>query len=396
MKRLDEIDVTGKRVFLRVDLNVPMVDAKISNDRKLQAILSTVRWLKEKKARTLLVSHLGRPKEGVFSEKDSLKPIAERLAMLLGSPIRFEPQWIEGGDIAPGEIVLGENVRFLPGESENDLILTKKMAALCDVFVMDAFPCAHRVHASTVGIAHYASVGCAGPSLCREMEALSRALSKPKRPWIAIVGGAKIGSKFHLLTQLLHQADGLIVGGGMANAFVQEAGYAIGASRVETDGINMARALRLLALKLNKSLIIPIDAVTMPLGRVVDFAESKNRIEGGVGVDEMIADMGPKTLQQCAPLIATANTIVWNGPVGIYEKNPFHQGTQQLAEMIVKSRAISVVGGGETVDALDRFGFIDKISYVSLGGGAFLEYLSGRSLTALAALEEKEINEPWL
>lgn len=385
MIHLGELDLNQKRVLIRVDLNVPMQNGKITNDARLKAILPTLRFLVKANARIMLLSHLGRPEEGVYSEALSLKPIAERLTALIQQPVRFVKDWLNGVAVEPGEIVLCENVRFNVGEKANDTMLSKKVAVLCDIFVMDAFATAHRSEASTVGVAQYAPIAAAGPLLITELTALQKALQDPKRPLVAIIGGSKVSDKSLLLETLLDKVDVLIVGGGIANTFIAAQGFSVGSSLVEKAYISKAEELLIHAKKQNIQLIVPVDAIVAK--EISDIAETRVSDLTDIANDEKILDVGPKTSQLISNIIHDAGTIVWNGPLGVFEMSPFESGTKRLAEAIANAPAFSLAGGGETIAAIDKYDVSQKISYISTGGGAFLEYLEGKTLPAVAILE---------
>ncbi len=387
MISLAQLDLNQKRVLIRVDLNVPLQNGKITNDARLKAIIPTLKFALNVHACVILMSHLGRPEEGVYTEALSLKPIAERLSILMNQPVRFVKDWLEGVEVKPGEIVLCENVRFNIGEKANDLSLSKKMAALCDIFVMDAFATAHRAEASTVGIAQYAPVAAAGLLLSAELTALEKALRDPKHPVIAVVGGAKVSDKCLLLGSLLDKVDTLIVGGGLANTFIAAQGYSVGGSLLEPTFI--AEAIALLARAKNKGvqLIVPIDAVVAKT--ISETAETRISDLTDIATDEKILDVGPKTSQLIDAIIQRAGTIVWNGPLGVFELSSFENGTKRVVDAIANVSAFSLAGGGETLAAIEKYGVSEKISYISTGGGAFLEYLEGKTLPAVTMLEAR-------
>lgn len=388
--RMENLDLKNKRVIIRVDFNVPIEHGIIQNDARLRAALPTLEQAIAAKACVIILSHLGRPKEGEYSEAFSLQPVAMYLSRLLNYPVRFQKNWLDGFDIAPGEIVLCENVRFNSGEEANDLELATKMAALCDIFVMDAFATAHRAHASTVGIARFAPIAVAGPLLVTELETLSTVLTAPKRPLVAIVGGSKVSTKIGVLKFLINVVDVLIVGGGIANTFIAAQGHQVGNSLVETGFIAEAQALIAFAKTKQVELVVPTDVVVAQMlslkahTRVV-LVNSDDMLS-----QDKIVDIGPLTIKQCETLLMKAGTILWNGPVGVFEYPAFEQGTKSLAEAIAASTAFSVVGGGETIAAIDKYGVSDKMTYVSTGGGAFLEYLEGKTLPAVQILEERK------
>ena len=382
---MQDLDLTGKRVLIREDFNVPVSGGRVTSDARIRAALPTIELALDKGAAVLLMSHLGRPVEGQFDPQFSLQPVAGRLSELLGREVRLASDWLGGVDIKPGEVVLCENVRFNPGEKKNDADLAASMAALCDVFVMDAFGTAHRAQASTEGVIRQAPLACAGPLLCRELDALHKALKDPVRPMLAVVGGAKVSTKLTVLETLLDKVDELIVGGGIANTFIAASGHDVGKSLYEPDLIHEAQRLIQKAHAGGGSIPIPRDVVVArsfsaeaePIVRNVDE----------VGADEMILDIGPLTAVDYAEIIAGAGTIIWNGPVGVFEFPHFAAGTRAVAEAIERSAAFSIAGGGDTLAAIDQFGVADAISYISTGGGAFLEFVEGKTLPAVAALE---------
>lgn len=383
---MDDLDLHNKRVLIREDFNVPIENGVVKSDARLIAALPTLEKAIAQKARVIIISHLGRPKEGEFSSAFSLKPVADYLSKLLNHPVRFAQNWLNGVKVEPGEVVLCENVRFNVGEEANDQTLAQKMAALCDVFIMDAFGTAHRAQASTVGVARFAPVAVAGPLLLAELQALSTVLTQPKRPLVAIVGGSKVSTKLEILKFLLDKVDVLIVGGGIANTFIAAQGHSIGSSLVEADLISVAKELMALAQVKGVNLVIPVDVIVAKDisekadTRVINFSTDT------LFADEKILDMGPQTRKQYQSLLSEAATILWNGPVGVFEYSPFEQGTRSLAEAIAASSAFSVAGGGETLAAIDKYKVKNNISYVSTGGGAFLEYLEGKTLPALKFL----------
>ncbi|HET7570410.1 MAG TPA: phosphoglycerate kinase [Gammaproteobacteria bacterium] len=386
--KMSDLDLAGRRVLIREDLNVPIGDdGKVANDARLRAALPTIRAAREAGAKLLLVSHLGRPKAGEFEAKFSMQPVAARLGELLDAPVRLASDWIDGVEIEAGEIVLAENVRFLPGEKEDDDALARKMAALCDIYVMDAFGTAHRAQASTHGVARFAPVACAGPLLTAELDALGRALADPARPLVAIVGGAKVSTKLTVLETLLGKVNQLIVGGGIANTFIAATGHDVGKSLYEPDLVDEARGL--LEHARNRGIEIPLPTDVVVATEFAADAEAVVRDIDAVGADEMILDVGPTTAEALAGQIAEAGTIIWNGPLGVFEYDQFGGGTRALAEAVAASDAFSIAGGGDTLAALDKYDIADKVSYVSTGGGAFLEFLEGKTLPAVAMLESR-------
>ena len=385
--RMEDLDLAGRRVLVREDLNVPVEDGKVGSDARIRAALPTIRLALEKGAAVILMSHLGRPKEGEFDPQFSLAPVAAHLGELLDRPVRLERDWLDGVEIAPGEVVLCENVRFNAGEKKDDEGLAKRMAALCDIFVMDAFGTAHRAQASTHGVARFAPVACAGPLLAAELEALGKALHEPARPLVAIVGGSKVSTKLTVLDTLLDRVDQLIVGGGIANNFIAAAGHAVGKSLYEPDLLDATRALVAKAEARGAAIPLPSDVV-VAAGLAQEHAASTRPVSA-VGAADLILDVGPATAAAYAEILARAGTIVWNGPVGVFEDPRFAGGTRALAEAVAASPAFSIAGGGDTLAALDAFGLTDKVSYVSTGGGAFLEFLEGRTLPAVAMLEAR-------
>jgi phosphoglycerate kinase len=384
--KMDEVDLSGQRLLIREDLNVPIANGKITSDVRIRAALPTIKKALETNAAVMLMSHLGRPMEGESDPACSLQPVATHLAQLLGIEVPLQKNWIDGVDVQPGQVVLLENVRFLAGEKACDEDLSRRMASLCDVFVMDAFGTAHRVQASTVGVARFAAVACAGPLLVAELDALKKALDKPARPMVAIVGGSKVSSKLTVLDSLADIVDQLIVGGGIANTFIAAAGHDVGKSLYEADMVDMARELA--ANKEDRADIpVPVDVVTAKEFSAEAAAEIKS--VGDVAPDDLILDIGPETVAQFAEILKTAGTIIWNGPVGVFEFDQFGEGTKALAQAIAESPAFSIAGGGDTLAAIDKYGVAEKISYISTGGGAFLEFIEGKKLPAVAILEKR-------
>lgn len=386
-KTLDQIAVDGRRVLLRTDLNVPVHDGRVSSDARIVAALPTIERLLGGGAGVLVMSHLGRPEPGRFSAEFSLAPVAERLGELLGREVELVADWVDGVEVAPGEIKLLENVRFLPGETENDETLARKMAALCDVFVMDAFASAHRAHASTEGVIRHAPEAVAGPLLAAEVEALDRALADPGRPMVAIVGGAKVSSKLGVLEALIEKVDQLIVGGGIANTFLAAAGYRVGRSLYEPDLVETAARLLEQAERKGASIPLPTDVLTAE--RFHQEAHASLRDVRRVHDDEMILDIGPETAGRLVEIIRNAKTVLWNGPVGVFEFDAFRSGTQAVAHAVAACPGYTVAGGGDTIAAIEKFHVADRIDYISTAGGAFLEYVEGRPLPALVALADR-------
>jgi phosphoglycerate kinase len=385
--RMTDLDLAGKRVLIREDLNVPLQDGRITATQRLDAALPTIRHARDASARVMILSHLGRPKEGVFEESESLKPVADWLSHALGKPVRLIRDYLGGVDVASGEVVLLENCRMNVGEGKDSPELSAKYAALCDIYVMDAFGTAHRAQASTHGAIRAAKVACGGPLLMAELDALAKALEHPARPLLAIVAGSKVSTKLALLESLIAKVDQLIVGGGIANTFIAAAGFNIGKSLVETDLIPTARKIMAAAKARGAEVPVPTDVVVAP-----EFAASApatvKKVEG-VAFGDMILDIGPDTAARYAALIAKSGTVVWNGPVGVFEFDAFGKGTQTLAQAIAKSNAFSIAGGGDTIAAVEKYGVEANISYISTGGGAFLEFLEGKELPAVAALKAR-------
>ncbi len=384
---MGDLDLKGKRVLIREDLNVPVHGGAVSSDARIRASLPTIQAAKKAGAAVMIMSHLGRPEEGVYDEEFSLRPVAQRLAELLGFKVPLEKDWLGGVQVSPGQVVLLENVRFNKGEKKDNEDLAKKMAALCDVYVMDAFGTAHRAEASTHGVARFAPVACAGPLLMNELIALETALEKPKRPLVAIVGGSKVSTKLTVLEALLQKVDKLIVGGGIANTFIAAAGYGIGKSLHEPDMIQAAKNLLARCRELGVEIPLPTDVVVAR--EFSANAEADVKAVGEVAANEMILDIGPDTAERFAKLFDGAGTIVWNGPVGVFEYDQFGEGTRLLAQAIARSTAFSIAGGGDTLAAIEKYRVEGDISYISTGGGAFLEFLEGKTLPAVAVLEQR-------
>ena len=384
--KMADVDLKGKRVLIREDLNVPVADGEVTSDARIRAALPTIKAALDAGAAVMLMSHLGRPTEGKAEDKFSLQPVADHLATLLDRDVPLVKDWIDGVEIAAGDVVLLENVRFLAGEKACDDELAKKMAALCDIFVMDAFGTAHRAQASTYGVAQHAAIACAGPLLSAELDALAKALDNPARPFVAIVGGSKVSTKLTVLDALADIVDCLIVGGGIANTFIAAAGHGVGKSLYEPDMLDIARAL---SANRDDKAEIPVPSDVVVADEFAADASAVNKVVEAVAVDELIMDIGPETAERFAAIIASAGTIIWNGPVGVFEFDQFGNGTKVLAEAIAASNAFSVAGGGDTLAAIDKYGVADKISYISTGGGAFLEFVEGKTLPAVAMLEER-------
>ncbi len=382
--RMTDLDLQGKRVLIRQDLNVPMEAGRITSEQRITASLPTLRMALDKGATVLVTSHLGRPKEGVWSEADSLAPVAKRLSELLDVEVPLLKDWIDGVDVKPGSLSLLENCRMNVGEGKDDAALAKKYAALCDVFVMDAFGTAHRAQASTHGVIREAPIACGGPLLMAELDALGKALHQPARPLLAIVAGSKVSTKLELLTSLVSKVDQLIVGGGIANTFLAALRYPVGKSLCEPDLLETARNILDDAKARGAAISIPTDVV-VAAAFAANAPATIKRIED-VGDDDMILDIGPDTSAAYARLIQDAGTVVWNGPVGVFEFDAFGHGTEALARAIAQSPAFSIAGGGDTLAAVDKYGISEHISYISTGGGAFLEFLEGKELPAVTAL----------
>ncbi|WP_233116390.1 phosphoglycerate kinase [Aggregatibacter actinomycetemcomitans] len=383
--KMTDLDLNGKRVFIRADLNVPVKDGKVTSDARIRATIPTLKLALEKGAKVMVTSHLGRPTEGEFKPEDSLQPVVDYLNEHLDMPVRLVRDYLDGVDVNAGEIVVLENVRVNKGEKKNDPELGKKYAALCDVFVMDAFGTAHRAQASTYGVAEFAPVACAGPLLAAELDALGKALKEPARPMVAIMGGSKVSTKLEVLNSLSKIADQIIVGGGIANTFIAAAGHNVGKSLYEADLIPVAKALAA-----STDIPVPVDV------RVgTEFSETAPATEKSVTEvkdDESIFDIGDKSAEQLADIIKNAKTVLWNGPVGVFEFPNFRKGTEIISRAIANSDAFSIAGGGDTLAAIDLFGIADKISYISTGGGAFLEFVEGKVLPAVEILEKRAKN----
>jgi phosphoglycerate kinase len=383
--RMDELNLADNRVLIREDFNVPVEGGRVTSDKRIVAALPTIRLALERGAAVMLMSHLGRPSEGQYEERFSLAPVAACLSQHLGQEVRLVKDWLDGVEVQSGQVVLCENVRFNVGEKGNDEELSSRMARLCDIFVMDAFGTAHRAQASTEGVARFAPVACAGPLLARELEALGKALHDPVRPLLAIVGGSKVSTKLTVLESLLERTDQLIVGGGIANTFIAASGYEVGKSLYEPDLLDEAQALIRMAHERGGEIPIPKDVL---VARAFDAdAEAMTRSVDEVQPDEMILDIGPLTAADYADMIWDAGTVLWNGPVGVFEFRNFAAGTRAVGEAIEKSKAFSIAGGGDTLAAIDRFGIAEGVSYISTGGGAFLEFVEGKTLPAVNVLE---------
>ncbi len=386
--KMTDLDLSGKRVLIREDLNVPLKDGAVGDDTRIRASLPTIKHAMEAGAKVMLMSHLGRPTEGEPSDKASLAPVVTHLSKLLGKDVKLIKDYLDGAPaLADGEVVVLENVRFNIGEKENTDELSKKYSALCDVYVMDAFGTAHRAQASTHGVAKFADTACAGPLLAGELEALGKALDNPARPMVAIVGGSKVSTKLTVLESLSKVVDQLIVGGGIANTFIEAAGHNVGKSLCESDLVDTANKLVSDAKSRDGDIPVPVDVVCAKEFSESATAELKNVSD--VTDDDMIFDIGPETSKELAEILKNAGTIVWNGPVGVFEFDQFGEGTKAIAMAIAESDAFSIAGGGDTLAAVSKYGIADKVSYISTGGGAFLEFLEGKKLPAVAVLEER-------
>jgi phosphoglycerate kinase len=385
--RMSDLDLSGKRVLIREDLNVPIQDGVVSSDARIRAALPTIQAALTARARVLVMSHLGRPEEGKHAEEFSLAPVAKRLAQLLGVPVALKKDWLNGVDVHPGEVVLLENVRFNEGEKKDADDLARKMAALCDIYVMDAFGTAHRAEASTHGVAKFAPVACAGPLLVSELSALETALENPARPLLAIVAGSKVSTKLTVLESLLGKVDQMIVGGGITNTFLAALGFNVGKSLYEPAMLDICK--RLLEQSQSRGIVIPMPTDVVVATQFSAKAEADVKQIGAVSDDEMILDIGPDSAEAMGALIASAGTILWNGPVGVFEFAQFGEGTRALATAIARSKAFSLAGGGDTLAAIEKYGIEDSISYISTGGGAFLEFVEGKKLPAVEILEKR-------
>ncbi len=387
-KRMTDLDLAGKRVFIRSDLNVPVKDGKVTSDARITASMPTIEHAMKAGAKVMVTSHLGRPTEGQFSEEDSLQPVADVMAVKLGKPVRVIRDWVNGGfEVADGEVVLLENCRVNKGEKKNNEETARKYAALCDIFVMDAFGTAHRAEASTHGVAKFAPVACAGILLTEELDALTKALAQPARPLVAIVGGSKVSTKLTVLESLSEKVDQLVVGGGIANTFLKAVGKNIGKSLCEDDLVPTAQALLEKMTARGATIPIPVDVVC---GKKFDANEpAVQKDAGAVADDDMIFDIGPKSAQELADIIMKAGTVVWNGPVGVFEFDQFGEGTKTVAMAIANTNAFTLAGGGDTIAAIQKYDIYDKVSYISTAGGAFLEFLEGKVLPAVAMLESR-------
>jgi phosphoglycerate kinase len=385
--RLMDTDLRNKRVLIREDLNVPVHNGVVTSDARIRAAVPTIRYALDQNAKVFVLSHLGRPEEGKYDESLSLAPVAVRLSELLGKPVPLRRDWLDGVDCQPGNAVLCENVRFNKGEKKDDETLARRMAELCDVFVMDAFGTAHRAEASTHGVARFAKVACAGPLLVGELEALETALHKPARPLVAIVGGSKVSTKLTVLDSLLEKVDKLIVGGGIANTFLAATGVGVGKSLHEAEMLDVARRLMAKAKARGADIPLPTDVVVAK--QFAATAHADVRAAHDVRADEMILDIGPDTADRFSEVVQSAGTIIWNGPLGVFEFEQFGEGTRAIAQTIARSKAFSLAGGGDTLAAIEKYNIEDGISYISTGGGAFLEFVEGKTLPAVAVLEER-------
>src|SRR5450631_3617091 len=387
INKMSSLSLAGKRVLIREDLNVPVKNGIVTSDARIRAALPTIQAALAAKAHVLIMSHLGRPEEGKFAEEFSLAPVAKRLTQLLGIPVALKRDWLDGVAVGAGEVVLLENVRFNKGEKKNSDELAKKMAALCDIYVMDAFGTAHRAEASTHGVAKFAPIACAGPLLVNELTALETALEKPARPLVAIVAGSKVSTKLTVLESLLSKVDQLIVGGGITNTFLAALGFNVGKSLYEPNMLDICK--RLLDQSGKRGIEIPMPTDVVVAKEFSAKAEADVKPVAAVSDDEMILDIGPDSAEAMSVLIASAGTILWNGPVGVFEFAQFGEGTRTLAKAIARSKAFSLAGGGDTLAAIEKYGIEDSISYISTGGGAFLEFVEGKKLPAVDILEKR-------
>jgi phosphoglycerate kinase len=388
IKYMSNLDLAGKRVLIREDFNVPQAeDGSVTDDTRIRAAIPTIEQALKAGAKVMLMSHIGRPEEGVLDDENSLAPIAQHLSQLMGREVRLVREWLDGVELADGEVVLCENVRCNKGEKKDDEALAKRMAGICDIYVMDAFGTAHRAQASTHGVARFAPEACAGPLLAGELEALSKALDNPARPMVAIVGGSKVSGKLEVLEALTEKVDQLIVGGGIANTFIKAAGYGIGKSLYEEDLVGEAKRLMDKVAAKGGEIPLPEDVRTAKSFDASAEAEVKRLTD--IADDDQILDVGPQTASKYASALENAGTIVWNGPVGVFEFENFAEGTKAMGEAIARSNGFSLAGGGDTLAAIAKFGLDDRISYISTGGGAFLEFVEGKTLPAVAALEER-------
>ncbi len=387
IQRMTDLDLAGKRVLIRQDLNVPIDNGQITSEQRITASIPTLKLALEKGAAVMVTSHLGRPKEGEWSEENSLAPVARRLGELLGRPVPLVRDWVDGVEVEHGQVVLLENCRMNVGEGKDDEALSRKYAALCDVFVMDAFGTAHRAQASTHGVIRFAPVAAGGPLLMAELDALAKALEQPARPLLAIVAGSKVSTKLELLSNLVGKVDQLIVGGGIANTFIAAQGLPVGKSLHEPDLLDTAREILAKAKARGADIPVPTDVVVAP--QFHPDAQATVKAVADVAADDLILDIGPDTAARYAGMIASAGTVVWNGPVGVFEFDAFGKGTEALARAIAASKAFSIAGGGDTLAAVDKYGIAGQVSYISTGGGAFLEFLEGKTLPAVAALDAR-------
>lgn len=385
--KMTDLDLKNKRVLIREDLNVPVKDGKITSEARLEASLPTIRFAVDAGAKVMLMSHLGRPTEGEYSEENSLKPVATRLSEMLGKPVTIAKDYLNGLTVEAGQVVLCENVRFNAGEKKGTEELGKKYAALCDIFVMDAFGTAHRAQASTTTVAKFAPIACAGPLLVKELDALEKSIEKPKRPLVAIIGGSKVSTKLTVLDALCKKVDTLIVGGGIANNFLKAEGYEVGRSLCELDLVGEAKRLMDAASTGGASIPVPVDVV-VAAAFSADCPATIKKVSD-VSPEDMILDIGPETAALYGKIVSEAETIMWNGPVGAFEIEQFSKGTEELGKSIAKSKAFSIAGGGDTLAAVEKFNLAGGVSYLSTGGGAFLEFVEGKKLPAVAALEER-------